>query len=638
MTLRSLFPRTALLVLALAAGVACAAPAAGDAAEAKRPVLAPHYGDTLFQFYQEHYFTAVTGVMVSQHFNRLSPHDDDAEILRGGLLLSYGMHREAGQIFARLIERGTPPSVRDRAWYFLAKIRYQRGDHAQAEAALAQVGAKLPPDLEEDRGLLQANLLMARGDFTGASAVLKAMTGASNASYYARFNLGVALVKGGDAAGGSALLDAVGTMPSTTEEQRSLRDKANVALGFAALQENRPEAARRALERVRLKSSQASKALLGFGWADAALKQPAKALVPWTELAGRDVTDAAVLEAKIAVPYAYAELGAYGQSLDTYQDALTQFDREHVALDESIAAIRQGKLIDALLAGNPGEEMGWFWSLKTLPEMPHAAHLTHVMAQHDFQESFKNYRDLLFLQRNLTQWRDSLGAFRDMLDNRRDAYAKRLPQTRVGVQEGDSALAALVRRRDTLAQQVQRAERDTDPVVFADARQQDLVQRLASVRATMKAAAGQPDVEALTDKVRLLSGALSWQLLQDYPARLWTAKKGLQDTDAQIAEARQREAALAQAQRDEPAKFERFAQRIAELDARLQTLQPRIVALAAEQQGVVQALAIGELQAQQQRLAEYRTQARFAVAQLVDRAQMAKAGEPLKGGDDATRR
>jgi len=29
------------------------------------PVQAPHYGDTLFQFYQEHYFSSVTGLMVS---------------------------------------------------------------------------------------------------------------------------------------------------------------------------------------------------------------------------------------------------------------------------------------------------------------------------------------------------------------------------------------------------------------------------------------------------------------------------------------------------------------------------------------------------------------------------------------------
>ena len=135
-----------------------------------------------------------------------------------------------------------------------------------------------------------------------------------------------------------ALLDEVGKSPAPTEELKALRDKANVALGFAALADEKPEAARAYLERVRLSSMLSNKALLGFGWASAALKQPKQALVPWSELTGsRDASDAAVLEARIAVAFAYAELGAYGQSLERYQDAIGAFDRENVALDESIA-------------------------------------------------------------------------------------------------------------------------------------------------------------------------------------------------------------------------------------------------------------------------------------------------------------
>ena len=622
--------------LALAAGLACAQPS--EPAEKKVPLRSMHYGDTLFQFYQEHYFTAVTGLMVSQHFSRLAPHDDESEILRGGLLLSYGMHREAGLIFAKLIERGAPASVRDRAWYFLAKIRYQRGDNAGAESALAGVGSKLPAALEEDRGLLQANLAMARGDFVDAATVLQGMTAKSSASYYARYNLGVALVKGGDAAAGRTLLGEVGHMPSFSEEQRSLRDKANVALGFAAMQDNRTDDARAALQRVRLDSPQASRALLGLGWAEASAKQPAKALVPWTELANRAVGDAAVLEAKIAVPYAYAELGAFGQAHDEYQNALAQFDREQGALDESIAAIKSGKLVDALAAKNPGEEMGWFWSLNTLPEMPHAAHLTPVLAQHAFQESFKNYRDLRFLERNLAQWRESLVAYRDMLANRRDAYAKRLPQTQAGAKDGGGAIVALEARRSQLAGEVQRVEAEADVIAFADPKQDVLLQRLAEVQRAMKALAGQPEVDALADKVRLIAGALSWELAQDFPARLWSAKKDMQAVDQQLAQAREREARLVAAQRDEPAKFDAFAKRIAELDVRLATLTPRVVALAAEQQQEVQAIAVAELHGQQQRLAEYRTQARFALAQLVDRALMTQTGDATKGTNDAPRR
>lgn len=623
----------------MAAVLAAGSVLAAEAAEpAKKPVTAPHYGDTLFYFYQDKYFSAVTSLMVSQHFTRLSPHDDDSEILRGGLLLSYGMHREAGQIFAQLIERGAPVSVRDRAWYYLAKIRWQRGLNAEAEEAIAKIGGKLPDGLEEDRGLLHANLLMARQDFNGATAVLRGMTGQSQASHFTRFNLGVALVKSGDIAGGGALLDEVGRMPGADEEQRSLRDRANVALGFSALQDGRGEDARNVLQRVRLQSLQANKALLGFGWAAANAKEHDKALVPWTELASRSVSDAAVLEAKIALPYAYAELGAYGQSLDGYQSAVSQFDSEQGALKESIAAIQSGKLIEGLNAKNPGSagnEMGWFWSLTELPEMPHAGHLTQVLAQHAFQESFKNYRDLQFLGNNLAQWRDSLVAYRDMLALRRKAFEQRLPQTQSGEKGTSADLAAAKKNRASLAAELDRVEREVDVISFSDKRQDALLQRLADVQATMQANAKDPEMAQIADKVRLLSGTLAWELSAQWPDRLWQARKALRDTDGGLEEAQAREARLAKAQREEPQSFERFAKRIDALEAQINALIPRVAALTTEQQQAVQGIAVAELTMAQERLASYQTQARFALAQLYDRASLATNA---KEGSDAPRR
>jgi hypothetical protein len=599
-----------------------------------KPVTAPHYGDALFHFYQDKYFSAVTSLMVSQQFQRLAPHDDDGEILRGGLLLSYGMHREAGQIFARLIERNAPPSVRDRAWYYLAKIRWQRGLHAEAEEAIGKIERKLPAELEEDRGLLHANLLMARSEFAGAAEVLRGMVPAdsekpSQAAAYARFNLGVALVKNGDVAGGSALLDTVGRMPGASEEQRSLRDRANVALGFAALQDGRSDDARAVLQRVRLESLQANKALLGFGWAAANVKQHDKALVPWTELAGRPVGDAAVLEAKIALPYAFAELGAYGQALEGYQAAVTDFDAEQVALKESIAAIDSGGLISALDARNPGTEMGWFWNLRELPEMPHAGHLTQVLAQHEFQESFKNYRDLVFLNRNLVQWRDSLVAFRDMLAERRKAYEQRLPMTRSGEKGSSADLVAAATKRAALAAELERVETNADVVAFTDERQDALLQRLADVQAALQINAKDPETAALAGKVRLLSGVLGWELSSQWPDRLWQAKKALRDADRGLEEARAREQRLARAQREEPQRFAAFAKRIDALEAQIDALLPRVAALTSEQQRQVQGIAVAELARQQDRLAQYQTQARFALAQLYDRANLsAQSKEP----------
>ena len=590
-----------------------------------RPVQEPHYGDTLFRFYQDQYFSAITSLMVSQHFNRVAVHADEAEVLRGGMLLSYGMHREAGQIFAKLIEKGAPPPVRDRAWYYLAKIRYQRGFIAEADEAMARIENPLPGAMQEDRVLLQAQLLMARADYAGAAAVLETLAKSSNVGAYARYNLGIAWLRSGDTERGVKMLDEIGKTPAASEEFKALRDKANVALGFAALQDEKPEAARGYLERVRLSSMLANKALLGFGWASSALSEHKKALVPWQELTNgqRDAGDAAVLEARMAVAYAFAELGAYGQSLDSYQGAISAYEREHVSLNESIAAIRGGKLLQGLIDRNPGEEMGWFWTIEQLPELPHASHLTQVLAQHEFQEAFKNWRDLRFLAKNLQGWSEALSVYNDMLANRRQAYAQRLPKVREAA--GQLDVSALVKRREAVAAELAKAEVELDGAALADDARRSQLARLDGIQDVLKRAGADPDVAAAAERVRRVAGALAWELAQALPARLWEMKKALRTIDAELAQAQGREQALVQAQRDEPARHEQFAARIVALGQQIQALIPKVAALTNEQQGHVQELAVAELQRQQERLAAYTTQAQFAVAQLYDRAALARS-------------
>jgi hypothetical protein len=588
-------------------------------------VESPHYGDGLFYFFQSRYFTSVNQLMVSQHFGRMSPHDDEAEILRGGLFLSYGLHREAGEVFAKLIERGAPPPVRDRAWYFLAKIRYQRGLLTEATHALEQIGGRLPGELQEDRVLLQANVLLARARFAEAGQVLDAVAKAPGASNYVRYNLGIALLGSGDFARGTALLDEVGKMPVSGDEYRGLRDKANVALGFASLQESRNQQARMFLERVRLSGMHSNKALLGFGWAAAAQGNMKSALVPWSELAARDPSDAAVLEAKLAVPYALAELGAYGQALAHYEGAIGDFEREHARLDATVAAIRDGKLLDALIDANPGEEMGWFWNIAALPEgLPHGGYLAQLMATHEFQEGFKNYRDLLFLGRNLQQWRETLDVLREMLANRRQAYAERLPQVRD--KERALNLAGLEERQTQLRSELDRVAQDGDVAAFATARERELRGRLDRVREILDRGGNDPELGNARDRYRRAAGALLWQQHDQFAARLWNARKAMQELERALKQAQERDAALGQAQLDEPARLDEFAGRIDALAAQVDRTMPRIAALADEQRGAVQGIAVAALLRQKERLASYDTQARFAVAQIYDRANLAKDG------------
>ena len=210
----SRFRGSRLMGILLCASV-CVATAQTHVPGAPQAIAAPHYGDTLFHFYQDRSFTAITGLMVSQHFGRIAPHDDEAEVLRGGMLLSYGLHDEAESVFLRLIEHKATPAVQNRAWFYLARLRHQRGLPEQAVAALARITAPLVDNkgsstLEEDHQLLRAQLLLDAQDYLGASQVLQALQSKqmadaaaqkkvvpSAAALYASFNLGVAMVKCG---------------------------------------------------------------------------------------------------------------------------------------------------------------------------------------------------------------------------------------------------------------------------------------------------------------------------------------------------------------------------------------------------------------------------------------------------------
>jgi len=270
------------------------------------------------------------------------------------------------------------------------------------------------------------------------------------------------------------------------------------------------------------------------------------------------------------------------------------------------------------MARNPGDEMGWFWNIGTLPEMPHAGHLALVLARHEFQEAFKNYRDLRLMARNLQEWEGSLGAFGDMLANRRQAYAERLPVIRS--REHALGISGIEQRRDALAGELAQVEAQSDVAAFPDARERDLLERLERVRTTLLAVGTDSQYSQARERYRRVAGALQWELNGVFPERLWDAKKQLGAVQDGLAQVRARDAALLQAVRDEPARSDAFAARIVELDQRLHALMPRIAELTRAQRDFVQELAVAELEHQKERLAVYSTQARFAVAQIYDRA------------------
>jgi hypothetical protein len=577
------------------------------------------YGDVLFHFFQDDYFDAIVRLEANRDFNRLSHHAAEAELLSGGLYLSLGLHAEAERIFDRLLAGPVAPAVRDRARFYLARIGYQRGYDEAALRNLGLIEQPLAGKLEPERRLLEANVLMSLGRYGEAAKRLESWSDTSGWSNYARFNLGVALVRAGDTARGRQFLEQVGTLRAANEEQASLRDRANLALGFALLQQPGGDDPTAVLSRVRLDGPFTNKALLALGWAEANASRPDRALVPWLELQQRRLLDASVQESLIAVPYAYVKLASNGQASEHYRSAVDAYARESRRIDESIAAIRQGGFLDSILATIPqGDRPGWFWQLEQLPDAPHTRYLYHLLASHEFQEGLKNYRDLRLMQANLARWTDSLEAFGAMIEAREIAATQREPRRQEMLSGTD--LDSLVQRQQELAARFAQVEASRDVAALASPEEQEQWDALARIDATLAALPAGPQRDDFAERARLLRGALSWELDRAYKLRAAQTRRDLRQTRAALAEAGTRLAAIGEAGDLVPRNTQGFAGRVDELSERVARIAPLIDATALAQERALADLAVTELQAQQKRLGSYSTQAQFALASLYDGA------------------
>lgn len=620
--------RLAWLACALAtAGAALALPAA--AAKKPDPEKLPvtrirdlHYGDVLFYFYQSENFEALTRLTAYDSWGRLPSHQAESQLLLGGLYLELGLHNEAGRRFEQLLGPEIPAGVRNRAWFYLAKIWYVRGYLDRSEAALLRITGKLPAALEAERMHLYANVLMRQQRFSEAARLLEGWQGPIDWTSYAKFNLGVAFVRDGKLELAVPFLTAVGTLETGRAELLSLRDRANLALGFAWLQASEPAKAREALQRVRLNGPFSSRALLGAGWADAQLGDYKAALTPWLELRDRSLLDAAVQESFLAVPYAFAKLDATSQSVEYYESAVKSFDDEVVNIDGAIERIRAGTMLEGIVEREAtGGSYGWFWQLKDLPSAPETRYLYTVLAGHDFQEGLKNYRDIAYLDKTLTRWSDSFDAYASMIDTRERAFSERLPRAdELLAQDG---VGTLLQRRNEADARLADIARESDVAALGTEEQRDQWARIQRAEEALALAPEGEEKADAAERLRLVKGVLYWNLAASFRGRMFEQRRALRDLDTLLRDTQNRWERLARARASVPANTGEFGQRLTAAADKLTALRERLVATRAKQSELLAVLAVRELEQQKERLNTYQLQARFALATIYDRAAMA---------------
>ena len=305
-----------------------------------------YFGEALFYAHQGKFFDAISRLdtelfqyyeVDEPQLNSLYYHIGNAEFSVGDFELYYRMHDRAGRAIKAVIEGNVEESVRNEAIYRLAKMYYQKQQPLYALETIEKLKGKVPDRIKYEEPFLRAQIYIETGKFTDAINILKNIESEKNLQGYTGYNLGVALFQNGDEEAGVLQLNKVGQIQSEDDRVQSMRDKANLVLGFRLLETGNHSQAKHFLQRVRIDGPFSNKALLGAGWAAAANGEFDRALVPWSLLAKRNITGKSVQEVMLGVPYAYGKLGIHGKAAILYGQALESYSNEIDRLDKSPA-------------------------------------------------------------------------------------------------------------------------------------------------------------------------------------------------------------------------------------------------------------------------------------------------------------
>ncbi len=594
-----------------------------------------HYGEVLFHFYQEDYFTSIVHLLAARDLNRTTNHMPEDELLLGGIDLSYGLHKEASRIFDKLLQGNVRDAIKNRAYYYLAKIYYQRGYLDESAGFLSNVSGPVQQSIFGELKLLTGQVNMAQGNYDAAISSLGKWKAPKNYKEYANYNLGVAYTKRGDIDKGIEYLKKVGKLKAKTETMRTLRDRANLASGLTLIQNDRPEDSIEYLEKVRLEGLYSNLALLGIGWANTNSDKHSSAIAPLQELRNRSAYHSEVQEGVLALAHAYNEMGLHGRAVQAYEKAAEIYLQEANELAFSANEIERGVLVDALLDRTKGgPQMGWFWTLRDLPELPEVKYFTELLAEHEFHEALKNFRDLLFLKKNLAHWDENISIYLTMLDTRKARYQKYLPLVQQRLSGLD--INKLQAQQDSISFALNEIENDDAFIQLATREEKKKLAEIDRLELKLELLKQQePEnnkIAQMSEKIALMQGVMRWQIHSAYIERSWNHKKEISDVKKHLSITPEKSVSIKRAISKSVEKFDEFEIRILALHKEIKRLIPIADRVFEEQSHYLEHVAVKELKKREKILAGYEKHARYKLASAYDAA----ASSTTPGADNST--
>lgn len=640
------------------------------------------YGVVLYEFFQQNYFYAMTEIMVSQQQQRLPNHQAFAQLLMGGIQLSYGMDQQAKSTFESFLKKANVdknyaersdaddmanPENRSRAWFYLGKLAYQKNNIPLALDALTRVDKTLTPELHDEFAFLYQKIwFLNKEQSLPELSFSPKLSNKSIYRYYRDYNQAVNAIRSDMTAWGTsatALKRLYRALNQSSDSENinellELRDKVLTTLAYLYLRQGYSEKAIDYFKQVRQDGSQVGRALVGYGWASIYPSSDDQidenktnqinyeaALTPWLKLQSRSMAESTTYEALLAVPFIYNAIGLKQQALTAYDYALNKMAEERIALKHLQSDINRYTVDKTLLSivsdntnSQPHVLSGGHWldSEAVLFEPAEfnssrlQLHLSELLASSQMRSLFGQLNDIYWLDNNLQRWRKRLDTFAFAVNERKIRTAEIL--STVAQDKLNARLEQLASKNAQLSNVIEKAQDlEYADLLFTENERKSAIriakasQSLASIERSISenflsddSLPTKKSLDNMRQQLDTMHAMLYWQASSHQAERLWQKIKLQYEVESELIIARERLARLPLLA-DELTSQATYLQRIDNERQRIERQSDNLTKLRQKVELKIVANLTAEVEKRESRLQRYIGQVRLSKAVLLER-------------------
>lgn len=422
--------------------------------------LDPDYGAVLFQFYQADYFQSLIEFRLAREHGGIEGQGEWPTLVEGGVRLSYGMERDARAIFSERLDNLANEPTRNRAWLYIARIHYERGDYEQAWVNWSRLVQPVQNDLAGEALYLGTLIALKQGEYEQLFTMLEGGVERDRYEPFTWFNAGLASVRQQRYVQAQRYFEnTIASSRRDPQNRWALEDRSHMALAHVHVQSGRLDAAEREIGQVREHGPFSRLAILAQAWVADLRGDSATAFTVAREVSQGSVAYPETQEALLLRAGLLEKLQRPGRAVAAFDQAVKRYQRGYAQIDELRSTLVSSDLLGVLVSDlqQTVGETDWFGEPPVLESAALTPYLYQLMSTNEFQALLKDLRDLYAIRLNLTHWSQRRADYDTMVQAQQrhvegQNIAERTSAVRTELEQQARRLQRLRARADQLAE------------------------------------------------------------------------------------------------------------------------------------------------------------------------------------------